>query len=83
MVWQEDDAITGNQDIFFKKSTDSGNSFGPVNNLIGNSNNGRSTDPTVTVSAGNTTSIVYVVWQEVTNEGQNILLKRLYAQQYE
>ena len=83
VVWQEDDAITGNQDIFFKKSTDNGNSFGPVNNLIGNSNNGRSTDPTVTVSAGNTTSIVYVVWQEVTNEGQNILLKRLYAQQYE
>jgi hypothetical protein len=79
VVWQEDDAITGNQDILFKKSTDGGNSFGPVNNLIGNSNNGRSTDPTVTVSAGNTTSIVYVVWQEVTNEGQNILLKRLYT----
>ena len=33
MVWQEDDAVTGNQDIFFKKSTDNGNSFGPVNNL--------------------------------------------------
>ena len=23
--------------------------------------------------------LYYVVWQEVTNEGQNILLKRLYA----
>ena len=79
MVWQEDDAITGNQDIFFRKSTDGGNSFGPVNNLIGNNNNDQSTDPTVSVSIGDTTTIVYVVWQEVAVEGQNILLKRLYA----
>ncbi|MGI8833468.1 MAG: hypothetical protein ACR2IS_12655, partial [Nitrososphaeraceae archaeon] len=70
---------TGNQDIFFKKSTDGGNSFGPVNNLIGNNNNSRSTDPTVNISIGNTTTIVYVVWQEITIEGPNILLKRLYA----
>jgi hypothetical protein len=80
VVWQEDDTITGNQDIFFKKSTDGGNSFGPVTNLIGNNNNGQSTDPTVSVSIGDTTTIVYVVWQEVTVEGQNeLLLKRLYA----
>ena len=78
-MWYGRRMMLSQEDIFFKKSTDGGNSFGPVNNLTGNNNKGQSTDPTVSVSIDNTTAIVYIVWQEVTIEGQNILLKRLYA----
>ena len=73
VVWQEDDAITGNQDIFFKKSTDNGNSFGPVNNL--SRTDGDSLAPQIALSSGiesggeggeggNNSTNIYLVWTD-------------------
>ncbi|MGI8834834.1 MAG: sialidase family protein, partial [Nitrososphaeraceae archaeon] len=70
VVWQEDDATTGNQDIFFKKSTDGGNSFGPVNNL--SRTDGDSLAPQIALSSGierggeggNNSTNIYLVWTD-------------------
>ena len=56
VVWQEDDAITGNQDIFFKKSTDGGDTFTDEINL--SKDPGGSGDPQIHVSGRN----LYIVW---------------------
>ena len=75
VVWQDD--FTANQEIFFRKSADNGNSFA---NLVDLSNNsGVSTDPTINVISSSFLNIdktVYIVWQDDTYGTQNIVLKR-------
>ena len=70
VVWQEDDAITGNQDIFFKKSTDGGNSFTDDINL--SNDPGGSGDPQIHVSGRN----LYIVWDGTTPGANGIFLSK-------
>jgi hypothetical protein len=58
VVWE--DYESGNSDIYFKKSSDGGATFGNVINL--SNNDGRSYDPQLVVSGNN----VYVVWSDET-----------------
>jgi LVIVD repeat len=66
VVWQ--DNTPGNYDIFFKHSSDNGNSFAPVLNL--SNNNGTSELPQIAVQGNN----VYVVWQDNTPGNYDIFL---------
>jgi hypothetical protein len=68
VVWQ--DNTTGNYDIFFKHSSDNGNSFAPALNL--SNNNGTSELPQIAVQGNN----VYVVWQDNTTGNYDIYLQR-------
>ena len=79
VVWLDD--FSGNQDIFFTKSTDGGNSFGKIINLSSKNNentNNNSThssfNPQLAVSGNN----VYVVWQEddAITGNQDIFFKK-------
>ncbi|MGI8833467.1 MAG: hypothetical protein ACR2IS_12650, partial [Nitrososphaeraceae archaeon] len=70
VVWQEDDAITGNQDIFFKKSTDGGNNFTDKINL--SNDPGGSGDPQIHVSGRN----LYIVWDGTTPGANGIFLSK-------
>lgn len=56
LVWE--DFESGNNDIYFKKSTDGGKTFDNTINL--SNNDGRSYDPQIVVSGNN----VYVVWSD-------------------
>jgi hypothetical protein len=64
------DMTAGHAQIFFKKSTDNGNTFGPTKNL---SNNDRLSAYPDMVALG---SNVYVVWQQSTETDQEIYFKR-------
>ena len=68
MVWR--DTTVGNQEIFYKRSTDGGANFGDVINLSNNA--GNSLLPAV-ASSGNR---VYVVWNDNTSGNNEILYKR-------
>ena len=70
VVWQEDDAITGNQDIFFKKSTDGGDIFTDEINL--SKDPGGSGDPQIHVSGRN----LYIVWDGTTPGANGIFLRK-------
>jgi hypothetical protein len=63
VVWQDDD-------IFYKRSTDGGATFGPVLNLSDNPN--LSHHPAIAVFGNN----VYVVWHDETPGNFDILYKR-------
>ena len=67
------DFVTGNDDIYFKRSTDGGASFGDTINL--SSNQGNSTNPEFSV---NSPSSVYTVWQNQAgnNKTHDIFFKR-------
>ena len=68
VVW--DDNATGNYEIYFAKSTDSGNSFGKSINL--SKNTGRPVLPNIAVSTNNT---LYVSWTDNANntrQNQNL-----------
>jgi hypothetical protein len=60
VVWPNYNDSTGNLDVFFRKSTDGGNSFGETINLSNNPS--WSTKPEIAVSGSN----VYVVWIDQT-----------------
>ncbi len=68
VVWQDD--TPGNEDILFKRSTDSGATWKATINLSNNA--GRSVVPEITVSGSN----VYVVWQDHTPGNIDIFLRR-------
>jgi hypothetical protein len=68
VVWQDD--TSGNLDIFFKRSTDGGKTFGNTENL--SDNDGESREPDVEVSGRN----VYLVWQDNTPGNSDIFFRR-------
>ncbi|MGH9988993.1 MAG: sialidase family protein, partial [Nitrososphaera sp.] len=70
VVWRNEPGIdqTGSMDIFYKRSVDSGATFGPAENL--SINDGSSTRPKVAAFDDN----VYVVWQDSTE--REILYRR-------
>src|SRR5829696_6501014 len=59
VVWR--DNSSGNDDIYFKRSSDTGNSFSIAENL--SNNNGSSADPQITATGNN----VYIVWSDDTS----------------
>jgi hypothetical protein len=68
IVWQDEtQGVNGTSEIYFKKSTDGGASFGETINL--SNNTGDSTDPYVASSDDNN---IYVVWRD-DSAGTNIL----------
>jgi hypothetical protein len=67
VVWTDDE--TGNTDIYFKKSSDYGNSFNQTINL--SRTNGSSHSPQLAVSDNH----VYVVWTDDTRGNNDIELK--------
>jgi ethanolamine utilization microcompartment shell protein EutL len=68
VVWADDSL--GNFEIFYKKSTDGGASFGSTINL--SNNEGNSFRPAIAASGNN----VYVVWNDITTGNAEILYKR-------
>jgi len=72
VVWT--DNTRGNNEIFFKKSTDDGNSFGSTVNLSRNLGDSRGPEISVAGYSWNGTSLipnVYVVWQDKTTPNGN------------
>jgi hypothetical protein len=72
VVWQESvpDSIDGNYEIFFKKSSDRGNSFGEKVRL--SDNIGFSEHPQMSAESKN----VYVVWADDTKGNKQIYFKK-------
>src|SRR5215207_7055898 len=68
VVWADDS--TGNGDIYFKRSVDSGTSFGSTQNL--STNPGNSTAAQIAAYQDN----VYVVWEDATTGNGDIYFKR-------
>jgi hypothetical protein len=68
VIWT--DNTTGNGDIYFKRSSDNGTSFGNIENL--SNDNGNSYEPQIAVSENN----VYVVWTDNTTGNGDIYFKR-------
>ena len=68
VVWE--DASTGNGDIYFRKSTDSGISFGTVENLSNNTSISDSFDMAISGSH------VYVVWSDNSTGNGDIYLRK-------
>jgi hypothetical protein len=64
VVWR--DNSSGNNDIYFRKSSDKGNSFSIPDNL--SDNNGSSIDPKIAVTGNN----VYVIWSDDTSGNGDI-----------
>jgi len=72
IVWQDETlSVNGTDDVFFKRSTDGGASFGHTINL--SNDTGDSTDPDVASSNDGGT---YVVWRDDTAETEQILYQR-------
>lgn len=69
VVWQGD-SNSGNQDIYMRKSTDNGKSFGSVINL--SNDHAGSGNPEINVNA----SSVYVVWDGTTPGNNEIFYRR-------
>lgn len=69
VVWQGD-SNSGNQDIYMRKSTDNGKTFGGVINL--SNDNAGSGNPEINVNA----SSVYVVWDGTTPGNNEIFYRR-------
>jgi hypothetical protein len=69
LVW-EDTTDTGSGQVMFAKSSDSGATFTVSKNL--SNNTGDSTNPNVAISGNN----VYVVWEDDTAGGSEIILVR-------
>jgi hypothetical protein len=72
IVWQDEtQGVNGTSEIYFKKSTDGGASFGETINL--SNNTGDSTDPYVASSDDNN---IYVVWRDDSAGTEQIYFKR-------
>jgi hypothetical protein len=72
IVWQDETSgVNGTDDIFFKRSTDGGASFGDIINL--SNNTGDSTDPDI---ASTNDGGTYVVWRDDTAGTEQILFQR-------
>jgi hypothetical protein len=67
VVWR--DNSSGNDDIYFKRSSDTGNSFNTTENL--SNSNGSSIDPQITATGNN----VYIVWSDNTSGNGDIYFK--------
>ena len=67
VVWR--DNSSGKDQIYFKRSSDSGNSFYPTEDL--SKNNGSSTNPQITAIGDN----VYTVWSDTTTGNGDIYFK--------
>jgi len=71
VVWR--DRSTGNGDIYFKRSTNAGSSFGSsLINLSGSSNSGDSILPLIR----STSSFVYVTWRDASTGNGDIYFRR-------
>ena len=72
IVWQDETlGINGTDDIFFKRSTDGGATFGDIINL--SNDTGDSTDPDIASANDGGT---YVVWRDYTAGTEQILFQR-------
>jgi len=69
VVWQGD-SNSGNQDIYMRKSTDNGKTFGSITNL--SNDHAGSGNPEINVNA----SSVYVVWDGTTPGNNEIFYRR-------
>jgi hypothetical protein len=67
VVWR--DNSSGKDQIYFKRSSDNGNSFYPTEDL--SNNNGSSTNPQITAMGNN----VYTVWSDTTTGNGDIYFK--------
>lgn len=73
VVWADNTTPTGTIDLFFRKSTDGGTTFGPTQNLMENAPGDSVGQPQVAVSGNN----VYVVWDNGNpGDGEKILLRK-------
>jgi hypothetical protein len=71
IVWQDETlSVNGTDDVFFKRSTDGGASFGDTINL--SNDTGDSIRPEIAVSDSN----VFIVWQNQAMKGDNVFFKR-------
>src|SRR3712207_5070240 len=69
VVWR--DNSSGNDDIYFKRTSDRGNSFNTTEIL--SNTNGSSTDPQITATENN----VYIVWSDTTTGNGDIYFKSI------
>ncbi|HEX5893180.1 MAG TPA: sialidase family protein [Nitrososphaeraceae archaeon] len=69
VVWR--DNSSGNDDIYFKRSSDTGNSFNTTKNL--SNTNGSSTDSQITATGNN----AYIVWSDTTTGNGDIYFKSI------
>jgi hypothetical protein len=67
VVWR--DNSSGRDQIYFKRSSDTGNSFNTTENL--SNTNGSSTDPQIAATANN----AYIVWSDTTTGNGDIYFK--------
>src|SRR5215211_6069824 len=67
VVWR--DNSSGNNDIYFKRSSDNGNSFSTTDNL--SNNTGSSTDPQITATGNN----VFIAWTDDTSGNGDMYFK--------
>ena len=67
VVWR--DNSSGKDQIYFKRSSDTGDSFNSTENL--SNSNGSSTDPQITATENN----VYIVWSDTTTGNGDIYFK--------
>ena len=67
VVWR--DSSSGKDQIYFKRSSDNGNSFYPTEDM--SNNNGSSTNPQITAIGNN----VYTVWSDTTTGNGDIYFK--------
>ena len=73
VVWADNTTPTGTIDLFFRKSTDGGTTFGPTQNLMENAPGDSVGQPQEAVSGNN----VYVVWDNGNpGDGEKILLRK-------
>lgn len=73
VVWADNITPTGTIDLFFRKITDGGTTFGPTQNLMENTPGDSVGQPQVAVSGNN----VYVVWDNGNpGDGEKILLRK-------
>ena len=67
VVWR--DNSSGKDQIYFKRSSDTGNSFNTTENL--SNSNGSSTDPQITATGNN----AYIIWSDTTTGNGDIYFK--------
>jgi hypothetical protein len=73
VVWGDTNDTTGSMDLFFRKSTDGGTTFGPTQVLMENAPGDSLVLPQVAASANN----VYVVWMNGSpQEGASMLFRK-------
>ena len=78
VVWADTNSTSGNQDIFFKKSTDNGTTFSSTINLSNNTKGETASDPHIVVSTSraNNSNYVYVTWANSIVNNQDIFFKK-------